>query len=650
MRELIVCALLLNVDPLSDVFSQTTVEEEVFDPIETETEEPAGFDILTWLLEHPLDLNSATTTELRTIPGLSVEEAEAIVQHRRSHGFFRSPAEISSAKGITHQSAIRILPFVTTVREQSNVEMRSRIVQDLQTRSGYVDGSYLGSPLKSYHRLAYTSAHGLRVGLLFEKDAGERFGNGFVSGYAILHRDAPVSLIVAGDFIMDVAQGLVLGQQSVKGKSMDSRPPLGGSYAVIRPHRSTDEAKFFRGLALSSQFNTVFGAVMAMGFVSNRRLAASLDSSGSVRSFDVTGLARTLTELGHRNQVEEFLVGGRIEATPSRGVVVGATVYGSSYDKPVAVNGHPMGRDTGILGIDGMYRDERLTLASEFAGMKSGGVAGMAGAALSFAPDGSVLVMYRNYGADFINVHSDGFGERDDTRNEKGMYIGLRIRPLRSVKVSAYADLFQFPRGADGMSLPTSGSDLFLQSEWSIDKQTDIVMRYSMKLTGDELSISDLFSRTTAAGVEKRLQRLRCTIRYNVSPELRLTSRIESSHVRYSFPGGRERGILFYHDWQWKPMQNFTLEARMIFFDTDSFDARVYEFENDLRGVFANPALFGEGRRWYLLVRYRTGPPLSLSVKYAETQKDGVAMIGTGPGEIQGDLDNRVSFQLDLGL
>ena len=92
------------------------------------------------------------------------------------------------------------------------------------------------------------------------------------------------------------------------------------------------------------------------------------------------------------------------------------------------------------------------------------------------------------------------------------------------------------------------------------------------------------------------------------------------------------------------------MEARVIFFDTDSFDSRVYEFENDVRGVFANPALFGRGMRWYALVRLKIAAFLGVSAKYAETYRDDVKTMGSGADAIARNVMSRLNIQLDISL
>jgi hypothetical protein len=90
------------------------------------------------------------------------------------------------------------------------------------------------------------------------------------------------------------------------------------------------------------------------------------------------------------------------------------------------------------------------------------------------------------------------------------------------------------------------------------------------------------------------------------------------------------------------------LYARIVFFRTDSFNSAIYEYENDLTGVLTNRALFGEGLRWYLIIRYRPMRLFTLSLKYSETYKPKEKSISSGFNEIAGNLDNRLALQIDV--
>jgi hypothetical protein len=60
--------------------------------------------------------------------------------------------------------------------------------------------------------------------------------------------------------------------------------------------------------------------------------------------------------------------------------------------------------------------------------------------------------------------------------------------------------------------------------------------------------------------------------------------------------------------------------------------------------------MFGEGMRWYIILRYKPLRMFALSLKFSETFKPKVKTISSGNNEIEGNIDNQVSFQLDVNL
>jgi hypothetical protein len=110
----------------------------------------------------------------------------------------------------------------------------------------------------------------------------------------------------------------------------------------------------------------------------------------------------------------------------------------------------------------------------------------------------------------------------------------------------------------------------------------------------------------------------------------------------------RENGFLTFQDISYGINENLRFYGRVIFFKTDSFDSRLYEFENDITGIITNPGLFGEGMRWYFAVNYSPFAGLKFSLKYSELIKPDERVLSSGNNEIEGNLDNRLSLQLDI--
>lgn len=63
--------------------------------------------------ERPVDLNTATATELLQLPRIGPRTAERILAFRREHGPFRNPEELMNVKGIGPKSFRRLRPHLT---------------------------------------------------------------------------------------------------------------------------------------------------------------------------------------------------------------------------------------------------------------------------------------------------------------------------------------------------------------------------------------------------------------------------------------------------------------------------------------------------------------------------------------------------------
>ncbi len=92
--------------------------------------------------------------------------------------------------------------------------------------------------------------------------------------------------------------------------------------------------------------------------------------------------------------------------------------------------------------------------------------------------------------------------------------------------------------------------------------------------------------------------------------------------------------------------ENFSLNARICFHKTDSYNSRIYMYENDLRGVMTNLPFYHEGYKWYFLLSYRPVNWLNISVKYSNHFMN-EEMLSTGQLKEYGKNISRISIQLD---
>lgn len=61
----------------------------------------------------PINLNTATATELTQLPKIGAKAAERIVAYRKQHGGFQRPEDLLSVKGIGEKSFLKLKPYLT---------------------------------------------------------------------------------------------------------------------------------------------------------------------------------------------------------------------------------------------------------------------------------------------------------------------------------------------------------------------------------------------------------------------------------------------------------------------------------------------------------------------------------------------------------
>ncbi|HEY3401490.1 MAG TPA: helix-hairpin-helix domain-containing protein [Geothrix sp.] len=62
--------------------------------------------------QRPVNLNTATVTELMQLPRVGQKTAERIVAFRKQHGGFQRPEELMNVKGIGEKSYAKLKPFL----------------------------------------------------------------------------------------------------------------------------------------------------------------------------------------------------------------------------------------------------------------------------------------------------------------------------------------------------------------------------------------------------------------------------------------------------------------------------------------------------------------------------------------------------------
>ena len=646
---------------------------ESFDPTDPNFDTEQLTQILQDLASNPLNINRAGTDDLLLIPGVNLPLARAIVSYRNEVKPFENIGELKEVSGIGRATIERMRPYVTVGSglelgkalysdyrywtSDGGFEAFSRYQRTLQEQAGYQQpdssGGYLGSPVQYYQRFRYRSNH-ISVNLTQQKDAGEPFagntGFDYNSWHVALENNGKLQEFVVGDYALYFGQGLVLWNGRTFGKGRNVIGTVNRNSRGVRPYTSSQESDFYRGIA-----GTYGGKLKLSGFYSYRKQSASSITPNSTRGPDEDGFHRTKNEQSQRDNLRQKVWGGRLRMEFPFGFI-GATGYQTSFDKFVAAGSGSSaqydfsGQHHSVLGLDYTILAGPAVFFGEAGRSQNGGLGFISGLETTLGLNTELTITYRNYAKNFQSILGNGFGEQSgEPQNEEGVYIGMRHSLNQNITLSAYFDQYKFPAPRFGTSQSTHGYDWLGLVEVTLNRNIQLYVQARSEIEDDEYEIMDEFGRTKTRLDKAQRSTLRAQFQYQVNPKIRLRTRGEIVRSRQAGEAA-EYGYLMYQDLRYIPADRWSIDTRITFFDTESFDTRLYQFENDLLYVLSNEVLYNQGQRLYILLNYEPLSYLEVWAKFGITIFENEQVISSGLNQIRGDRRSDLGLQIRLKL
>ena len=148
--------------------------------------------------------------------------------------------------------------------------------------------------------------------------------------------------------------------------------------STIRVHSSRSSANYLQGAAATY---SLMKGLDITGFVSYRKIDATLSSNGGIKTILKTGLHRTSSEIAKQDVASNTLVGGNINYHHA-GWHAGATAFYTSFSLPLTPNTSqlykrfsPVGDQFWNASIDYGYISHRWNIAGETATGDCGAIA-----------------------------------------------------------------------------------------------------------------------------------------------------------------------------------------------------------------------------------------------------------------------------------
>ena len=643
-----------------------------------ETEDDAWLQRMEQFIKAPVNLNTAGETDLQELLILTPLQINELIHYRNVFGKFIDVYELQAIPYWDAATIKKIRPYITVsdnpdllatlktrlATGQRSVMLRASMVAESAKGFSHNDSSttgyYAGSPQKILFRYKYAYKTALQYGILGEKDAGEAFFRGrqkqgfdFYSAHFFVRNIGMIRALALGDFTVNLGQGLIQWQ-SLAFKKTAAVMSIKRDGPILRPYNSAGEINFHRGIGIT----LAKGHWQSTGFVSKKRIDANFvpdttgNGAGWVSSLQNSGYHRTVAELTDKGVQHQFAFGGNI-AYRFRQLYLGFNGIHYTFSLPLKKAGDPyvkyafQGNKMGNYSVDYSYTFRNMHFFGEFASGAGFHRAVVQGLLVSVAAFADLSLVYRNISKAYQSLNANAFTEAAYPGNEKGLYTGITIRPNAYWQVNAYADLYAFPWLKYRVDAPSEGNDLMLQVTYKPNKQLELYTRYR----AEKKAINATSASAALPGIIiQPKQNWRTQLIYSVNRELVFRGRVEMNW--FDKHGGEpEQGFLCAADLLYKPfLKAWSGNLRLLYFETNGYNSRIYAFENDVLYNFSIPVFYDKGLRYYINLHYDFNKKFRAWIKWAQTVYPDRNTVGSGLDEIAGNhkAEIRIQVQYDF--
>jgi helix-hairpin-helix protein len=636
-----------------------------------ETEDDSWLQSLQQFIKDPINLNTADAEELERLQLLSSLQIQNIITYRKKFGNFIDIYELQSVPTLDIATIEKMRPFVTVSGDGDMASLNKRFrggihsvliraEQTLESSKGYLlndstaTNFYPGSPQNLFVRYTYSYKNLLQYGFLGEKDAGEQFFKGaqqqgfdFYSAHLFARNIGLVKDLALGDFVVNMGQGLTQWQSLAFKKGGDVINVKRQS-PILVPYNSSGEIYFHRGAGITLEKNNW----QVTAFASYRKLDANFNvdtiaNDDFVSSLETSGYHRTKDEVADKGVLHQTALGGNISFNPDR-FHLGINTIQYHFNLPLEKDNYPYnlyalsGNHFGNSSVDYSYTFKNMHLYGEAAVTNKMYNAFVNGLLISLDPNVDMSFLYRNISPQYQSLYTNAFTESSYPTNEKGFYSGISIHPNNGWRLDAYADFYSFPWLKYQVNAPSYGSDYYVELTYSPSKLLSIYSRYKNETkSGNDNNTSYALSPVVA----DPLQDWRSEISYKITPSLLMRNRIEMLWYDKGQPD-EETGFLSFIDLIIKPLiKKYSGSMRLQYFETDSYNSRVYAYEDDVLYSYSIPVFYGKGIRYYFNLKYDVNKRLAVWFRWAQTIYKDQNSIGTGLDEIQGNKRTELKLQ-----
>jgi len=642
--------------------------------------------------KNPVNINGYDVKILRDLYLITDIQLNNLVLYRNQFGLIYSIYELKLITGFDEETIKRLRLFIEfgtkdtrksygfkdifkygkhsiIARADRIIEKKNGFLMHSDSALKYPGSIYIGDPQHLYLRYSYNFKNKVRFGLTLDKDAGEiliknrlsdtlqkiigsntGYGYDFLSVFAYAESKGILKKIIIGDYHLEFGQGLTLWSGLSFGKSAEAIT-IRKFGRGISPNTSANENRYFRGSAATLGIkNFTLTTFFSKNKVDGNLVISNDTLQQHISSIIETGMHRTINELMDKNTFEIQILGGNLTFTNKR-TKIGLTAVNTKFSKPISQSDELYklynfsGNTLNNYGFDYAINLNKINLFGEIATASTGGIAFVSGINTLLSERFYLTLLYHNYNRKYRNFYNNPFAESGSISNEAGIYIGFKALLNNNIHITGYIDQYSFPWLKYRVSSTSIGSDYLIQLNYNPKNDIVMYLRFRHKNKQEDIAIARNYLRTVE---DITRNELRFFISYSTPYNITLKNRMD--FVSCNKPGAPvDFGYLLYQDILYRP-PSFPIDAtfRYALFSTDSYDSRIYTYENDVLYAFSVPSYFYTGQRWYLMLKLRIGNRVAIWLRYARTTYFNKRSIGSGNDLINKNHKSEVKVELKI--
>lgn len=634
------------------------------------------------LYAQPLDINEVRKEDLEMLPFLSEEQVEGIVRYVEKNGPVQTLGELLFVKelGVKEREMLRLFVEVggkgaSWHDDRQNLTMgkllrwgKNEVVWrtdvPLYEKEGYKEVPaevleqspnkvYRGDKFHHAFRYAFTSKNHLFAGLQMEKDAGER-GIDHVSGYVMLKEMGIVRNAVLGNYKVSFGKGLAVST-SMKYSKMMMMSSMDRMDVGITKHSSMSESGYFTGGATTLRLKN--WQISAFGSYRKGDGTYNNDSTG-MSSLKTDGLHRTRLERSKKGNLGITNFGGNIH-WESDGLQLSATAIATHLSVPLAPRDNTdaskyrhynaKGQDFFVGSLAYTYRWKRLTFSGETACSHTevqNGMATLNSLRWRVNSANALMLVGRYYGAKFVSINGKAFGENSLVQNEEGLFLSWTSKSIPNTVIDAYVDAMYFPWLKQSVSASSHGYEGMVQALYSPNSKWSLLVRYRIKSKQKDFTDNTEEKSITALEYDTN-QSMKLQMNCNLSPFISLRTSATGTMIHFG-NNPNEKGFAIGESFRWQnPKTKCRIDLGITYFNTDSYNARVYNYESSPLYTFGSTSYYYKGIRTTLFASVPiVKQSLFIHAKLGMTKYFNRDAIGSGLERI--DANHREDLQVQV--